>query len=67
MGEVTGRGRRPSGDAVSISPRLEYDVMLNAFFQCPSMVGSAGNTQVGYAQDLSKFLTFLWSARGGRS
>jgi site-specific recombinase XerD len=57
----------PVGTPFLISPRFEYDVALNAFFCCPSMVGSARATQAGYAQDLGKFLTFLSTARGGRS
>jgi site-specific recombinase XerD len=50
-----------------LSPSLEYDVVLNAFFQRAGMVASAWNTQAGYARDLAAFLTFLWSAREGRS
>jgi site-specific recombinase XerD len=57
----------PVGTPFLISPEFEYDVALNAFFCCPSMVGSARTTQTGYAQDLGKFLTFLWTTRGGRS
>lgn len=50
-----------------LSPSLEYDVLLNGFFQSVGMVASAWNTQAGYARDLAAFLTFLWSAREGRS
>lgn len=50
-----------------LSPSLEYDVVLNGFFQSAGMVASAWNTQAGYARDLAAFLTFLWSAREGRS
>ncbi|MFC0112355.1 site-specific integrase [Kibdelosporangium aridum] len=50
-----------------LSPVYEYDVVLNEFFQSVEMMGSAWNTQVGYARDLAAFLTFLWSAREGRS
>ena len=56
----------PVGTPFLISPEFEYDVALNAFFCCASMVGSARTTQGGYAQDLAKFLTFLWTARGRR-
>jgi hypothetical protein len=31
------------------------------------MIGSAWNTQAGYARDLATFLTFLWSSRDGKS
>jgi len=50
-----------------ISPGFEYDVELNAFFRSATMIGSAWNTQAGYARDLAAFLTFLWSCRGGKS
>lgn len=49
-----------------ISPRFEYDVELNAFFRSAGMVGSAWNTQVGYARDVAAFLTFLWRSRSGK-
>jgi site-specific recombinase XerD len=55
------------GTPFLLSPTLEYDVELNGFFQSVGMVASARNTQIGYARDLAAFLTFLWSAREGRS
>lgn len=55
----------PVGTPFLLSPALGYDVALNAFFRCPSMLGTAWNTQAGYARDLRAFLDFLWTARGG--
>jgi site-specific recombinase XerD len=49
-----------------ISPMLEYDVVLNGFFQQPAMRATASATQAGYARDLAAFLSFLWAARGRR-
>jgi len=57
----------PAGTPFLISPRMEYDVELNAFFRSAGMVCAAWNTQVGYARDVKAFLDFLWTARGGRS
>ena len=57
----------PDGTPFLLSPSLEYDVVLNSFFQRPEMVAAPHNTRVGYARDIAKFLDFLWSARGGRS
>jgi hypothetical protein len=56
-----------AGTPYLISPAFKYDVQLNAFFQAPAMTLTAVNTQFGYARDLAAFLTFLWSARRGRS
>jgi site-specific recombinase XerD len=61
------RAEVAAGTPFLLSPLLEYDVLLNGFFQSAGMVGSAWNTQAGYARDLAAFLTFLWSAREGRS
>ena len=55
------------GTPFLLSPRYEYDVALNDFFQSVEMVGHAANTQAGYARDFAAFLTFMWSARDGRS
>lgn len=55
------------GTPVLLSPSYEYDLVLNDFFQSVGMVASAPNTQAGYARDLAAFLTFLSTARGGRS
>ncbi|MBU3063164.1 site-specific integrase [Nocardia sp. NEAU-G5] len=55
------------GTPFLLSPRWEYDLDLNRFFQSAEMVGAAWNTQVGYARDVAAFLTFLWSARERRS
>ena len=57
----------PPGTPFLLSPGLEYDVELNAFFRSVEMLASAWNTQAGYARDLAAFLSFLGSARGGRS
>ena len=59
-------GLRP-GTPYLLSPDYVYDVELNEFFQDVRMLGSAPNTQVGYARDIAGFLTFLWSSRGKRS
>jgi site-specific recombinase XerD len=50
-----------------LSPLWEYDVALNGFFHGVQMAAAPGTTQMGYARDLAKFLTFLWECRGGRS
>ena len=50
-----------------ISPTFEYDIELNAFFRSAGMIGDAWNTQAGYARDVAAFLTFLCTARGGKS
>lgn len=42
----------PVGTPFLLSPALGYDVALNAFFRCPSMLGTAWNTHAGYARDL---------------
>ncbi len=54
----------PAGTPFLMSPRMEYDVELNAFFSGPLMVCAAKATQEGYARDLRSFLDFLWTARG---
>ena len=56
----------PAGTPFLLDPALDYDVALNAFFRSADMLRCAPLTQVGYARDLAAFLTFLWSARGGR-
>jgi site-specific recombinase XerD len=55
------------GTPFLVSPSLEYDVVLNGFFQEPPMRAAATTTQAGYARDLAAFLSFLWSARDRRS
>jgi hypothetical protein len=40
----------PEGTPFLISPRMEYDVELNAFFRSAEMVCAAWNTQAGYAR-----------------
>ena len=55
------------GTPFLLSPSFTYDVVVNEFFQSVEMMMSARNTQVGYARDLAAFLTFLSSAREGRS
>jgi site-specific recombinase XerD len=57
----------PEGMPFLLSPSLDYDVRLNAFFRGPRMVAAPQNTRLGYARDIAAFLNFLWSARGGRS
>ncbi|MFI2562277.1 site-specific integrase [Nocardia farcinica] len=50
-----------------LSPRFDYDVMLNSFFLSGDMLADAYNTQVGYARDLKAFLNFLWHNRNRTS
>jgi site-specific recombinase XerD len=57
----------PAGTPFLLDPEFEYDVDLNLFFRSGEMLGSAWNTQAGYARDLARFLTFLWVARDRRS
>jgi site-specific recombinase XerD len=56
-----------NGTPFLLSPLFEYDVDLNRFFQGPQLATAPANTQVGYARDIARWLTFLSSARGGRS
>ncbi|BBZ14576.1 tyrosine-type recombinase/integrase [Mycobacterium branderi] len=55
------------GTPFLLSPRLEYDIELNAYFQSGAMIGRALKTQEGYARDLAAFLTFAERRRSGRS
>lgn len=55
------------GTPFLMSPAFEYDVTLNSFFVDAQMAASSPRTREGYARDLAAFLTFLWSARDGRS
>ncbi|MDM4783287.1 MULTISPECIES: site-specific integrase [unclassified Micromonospora] len=55
------------GTPFLVSPSFEFDVVLNGFFQEPAMRAAAATTQSGYARNVAAFLSFLWSARGGRS
>lgn len=57
----------PARTPFLISPDFRYDIELNGFFRSAVMIGSAWNTQAGYARDVAAFLTFLWASRGGRS
>ncbi|GAA4442567.1 tyrosine-type recombinase/integrase [Phytohabitans houttuyneae] len=49
-----------------LSPSFEYDVELNAFFRSWQITSMRRASQVAYARDLARFLTFLSVARGGR-
>ncbi|SHY88452.1 phage integrase domain/SAM domain-containing protein [Mycobacteroides abscessus subsp. bolletii] len=53
----------PAGTPFLLSPTFEYDVALNEFFLSAMMIGTARNTQVGYARDIKAFLNFLWRSR----
>ncbi len=55
------------GTPFLVSPGVEYDVELNAFFSSADMATAAWNTQAGYARDVAAFLNFLWRARGATS
>jgi site-specific recombinase XerD len=57
----------PARTPFLISPSFAYDIELNAFFRSAEMIGSAWNTQSGYARDVAAFLSFLWSSRAGTS
>ena len=54
---------RPVCTPFLISSAFEYDAELNAFFRSSAMVVAVRNTQIGYARDLTGFLSFLWSGR----
>jgi hypothetical protein len=56
----------PAGTPYLISPRFTYDVDLNRFFYSADMLRARDTTRLGYARDLSAFLTFLFRNRGGR-
>ncbi|QTI90627.1 site-specific integrase [Streptomyces sp. AgN23] len=49
-----------------LSPRWEYDVVLNSYFQRPQLVGAPWNSNANRARALAGFLTFVYRARGGR-
>ena len=53
----------PARTPFLLSPRFDYDVALNSFFLSQDMLGSAWNTQDGYARDVKSFLNFLWHNR----
>jgi len=55
------------GTPFLLSPRFEYDIELNQFFASWQMMSMRANTQISYARDLARFLTFLLLARGGKS
>jgi hypothetical protein len=53
------------GTPFLLSPRFEYEVELNQFFSSWQMTSTRVNTQISYARDLARFLTFLLLARPG--
>jgi len=52
------------GTPFLLSPRLEFDVAMNAFFSSTEMTMAAEMTCLGYARDVNAFLNFLELARG---
>lgn len=56
----------PVGTPYLLSPELEYDVQLNAFFYSNEMLSSRMATRVGYANDVAQFFTFLSNNRAER-
>jgi site-specific recombinase XerD len=56
----------PDGLPFLLSPRWEYDVMLNSYFQRPQLVGAPFSSNANRARALAGFLTFVYRARGGR-
>jgi hypothetical protein len=57
----------PDGLPFLLSPRYEYDVVLNSYFHRVSLIDAPWNSNANRARALAGFLNFLHSARGGRS
>jgi site-specific recombinase XerD len=57
----------PDGLPFLLSPRFEYDVVLNSYFHRVNLVDAPWNSNANRARALAGFLSFLHQARGGRS
>jgi integrase len=56
----------PDGLPFLLSPRWEYDVVLNSYFRRPQLVVAPWNSNANRARALAGFLTFVYRALGGR-
>jgi hypothetical protein len=52
----------PDGLPFLLSPRWEYDVALNSYFQRPQLVVAPWNSNANRARALAGFLTFVYRA-----
>ena len=57
----------PDGLPFLLSPRYEYDVVLNSYFHRASLIDAPWNSNANRARALAAFLNFLHRARGGKS
>jgi len=57
----------PDGLPFLLSPRFEYDEVLNSYFHRPGLIDAPWNSNANRARALAGFLNFLHSARGGKS
>src|SRR6266702_1134438 len=57
----------PDGLPFLLSPRYEYDVVLNSYFHRVSLIDAPWNSNANRARVLAAFLNFLHRARGGKS
>ena len=57
----------PDGLPFLLSPRYEYDVVLNSYFHRVNLIDAPWNSNANRARALAAFLNFLHGARGGKS
>ena len=57
----------PDGLPFLLSPRYEYDMVLNSYFHRVSLIDAPWNSNANRARALAAFLNFLHRARGGKS
>jgi integrase len=57
----------PDGLPFLLSPRFEYDVVLNSYFHRVNLIDAPWNSNANRARALAGFLSFLHWARGGKS
>jgi integrase len=57
----------PDGLPFLLSPRYEYDVVLNSYFHRVNLIDAPWNSNANRARALAAFLNFLHHARGGKS
>ncbi len=57
----------PDGLPFLLSPRFEYDAVLNSYFHRVGFIDAPWNSNANRARALASFLTFLESSRRGKS
>lgn len=57
----------PDGLPFLLSPRFEYDVVLNSYFHRVQLISAPRNSNANRARALAGFLNFLDRARGGKT